>query len=121
MLSGNQDSIDEKLVENFNQRDLILTAGIGAGLYTAVETTHVETKEIVNVPFGVPGFWLKAMCANKHVTAEIKEKDRAILGYLADIQLEQHDNDFGFDLIFKFDKNSYFNNTELKKSFAMKQ
>lgn len=35
--------------------------------------------------------------------------------------LDQHDFDYGFDLVFKFEKNSYFNNTELKKSFFMKQ
>jgi len=70
--------------------------------------------------FGVPSFWLKALCNNKNTAGEVYEKDRPILGYLQDIQLEQHDFDYGFSLIFKFEKNAYFNNTELKKEFFMK-
>jgi hypothetical protein len=41
-----------------------------------------DVKDIQNVPFGIPGFWLKAMCANKFVSNKIKEKDRPILNYL---------------------------------------
>jgi len=61
------------------------------------------------------------MCNNKAISPEIHEKDRPILGYLQDIELKQHTEDYGFDLIFKFEKNAYFNQTELKKSFEMKE
>jgi len=61
------------------------------------------------------------MCNNKSINPEIFEKDRPILSYLQDICLEQHTEDYGFDLIFKFEKNAYFNQTELKKSFQMKE
>lgn len=61
------------------------------------------------------------MCNNKSISPEIFEKDRPILGYLIDVVLEQHSEDYGFDLTFKFEKNAYFKQTELKKSFMMKQ
>lgn len=56
--------------------------------FTAVEVDHVEVKDIQNIPFGVPSFWLKAMCNNKSISPEIFEKDRPILGYLIDVMLE---------------------------------
>ena len=61
------------------------------------------------------------MLANKSLAGEVFEKDRPILAYLQDIVLDQHENDYGFDLTFKFEKNDYFKQTELKKSFEMKQ
>lgn len=69
--------------------------------------------------YGVSGFWLKAMCANNHVSSAIHEKDRPILGYLQDVKLDQHTDGYGFDLVFLFEKNSYFKETELKKTFQM--
>lgn len=38
---------------------------------------------------------------------------------MVDIQLVPHPVGFGFDLIFKFLKNTYFEETELKKSFVL--
>lgn len=62
---------------------------------------------------------MKALLNNKNTQHEIYEKDRAILSYLQDIKLEHHESDFGFELTFIFEKNSYFNQTELKKRFFM--
>jgi len=47
---------------------------------------------------------------NHPIGAVITEKDRPILGYLVNIQLDLHteEKDEGYDLIFTFDKNSYF-------------
>lgn len=59
------------------------------------------------------------MCANPTIAQKICEKDRPILGYLQNIALEQHSNGFGFDLTFLFDKNSYFKEESLKKTFVM--
>ena len=53
------------------------------------------------------------------IAAKIEEKDRPLLGYLTNISLEQHSNGFGFDLIFNFEKNSYFKDDVLKKTFVM--
>ena len=49
----------------------------------------------------------------------IVEKDRAILAYLQDIQLELHEKGQGYTLKFIFEKNSYFEGTELTKTFTM--
>lgn len=52
----------------------------------------------------------------------ISDKDRPILGYLQNIQLELHGEDKGegYDLIFTFEKNSYFEGTEIRKEIFMK-
>jgi nucleosome assembly protein 1-like 1 len=49
----------------------------------------------------------------------IFEKDRPILMYLQDIECHLHEQGYGFDLIFKFEKNDYFTNSVLKKTFVM--
>jgi nucleosome assembly protein 1-like 1/nucleosome assembly protein 1-like 4 len=49
----------------------------------------------------------------------IQEKDRPILMHLQDVQCELHNEGYGFDLIFTFEKNDYFNNEGLKKTFVM--
>ena len=49
----------------------------------------------------------------------ITEKDRPILMYLKDIQCHLHLEGFGFDLTFHFDKNDYFSNEVLKKTYVM--
>lgn len=90
------------------------------GAFPDVEVTFCDTKEIQNTKAGVSGFWLKALCSNNHTSHHVHEKDRPILSYLQDITLDQHDFDFGFDLTFHFEKNSYFAETSLKKSFYMK-
>jgi len=51
----------------------------------------------------------------------IHEKDRAILGYLNNITLDLHEEGFGYTLGFHFEKNSYFKEQLLSKSFKMSQ
>jgi hypothetical protein len=84
-----------------------------------VETSPCDVKDIQNTPFGVSGFWLKAMLANKETSMAIHEKDRAILGYLNNITLDLHEEGFGYTLGFHFEKNSYFKELLLSKSFKM--
>lgn len=52
----------------------------------------------------------------------ITEKDRPILGYLANIELDLHNDTKGkgYDLIFTFLPNNYFNGTKITKSLIMK-
>lgn len=52
----------------------------------------------------------------------ISEKDRPILGYLTNIELDLHEGDKGegYDLIFTFLPNNYFNQTVIKKELSMK-
>lgn len=51
----------------------------------------------------------------------MQEKDRPILQYLSNIRCNLHDEGFGYDLIFEFEKNDYFEGTELTKSFKMEK
>jgi nucleosome assembly protein 1-like 1 len=39
--------------------------------------------------------------------------------HLTDIECSLHEHGYGFDLIFRFEKNDYFTDAELKKSFTM--
>lgn len=87
--------------------------------YKKVEVNAVDVKEIQNTPLGVYGFWLRAMLNHSSVGRLIQEKDRLILMHLTDVQCNLHTEGFGFDLLFAFEKNDYFTNEVLKKSFVM--
>jgi nucleosome assembly protein 1-like 1 len=87
--------------------------------YKKVEVNAVDVKEIQNTPLGVYGFWLRAMLNHSSVGRLIQEKDRQILIHLIDVQCNLHTEGFGFDLLFTFEKNDYFTNEVLKKSFVM--
>ena len=76
-------------------------------------------KDIQNTEQGVYGFWMKAMLNHPSIAKLVQEKDRPILSHLTDISLVLHTDGFGYDLLFKFEANDYFTNTELKKSFFM--
>ena len=87
--------------------------------FKKVEANPCEVKDIQNLPLGVPGFWLKAMINHGHIARLIQEKDRPLLMHLTDIECTLHEQGYGFDLIFRFEKNDYFTDAELKKSFTM--
>ena len=87
--------------------------------YKKVEVNAVDVKEIQNTPLGVYGFWLRAMLNHSSVGRMIQEKDRQILMHLQDVQCVLHTEGFGFDLLFTFEKNDYFTNEVLKKTFVM--
>jgi len=57
---------------------------------------------------------------NHPVGDMVTEKDRPILGYLMNIQLDLHEEGEGYDLIFTFSPNNYFDGTVIKKSLHMK-
>lgn len=118
LLSGEKTAVDADLIKTFDERVEIFK---DTETFPDVETSICDVKEIQNTPAGVSGFWLKAMCANQMVASHVHEKDRPILGYLQNITMDQHEEDYGFDLTFHFEKNSYFAETELKKQFFMKQ
>jgi hypothetical protein len=89
--------------------------------YEKIETTPCDVKAIQNSPKGVSDFWIKAML-NHPIGESVTEKDRPILGYLTNIELDLHSGDVGkgYDLIFTFDSNTYFEGTTIKKSLFMK-
>lgn len=79
--------------------------------YDKVEADPVDVKDIQNTPSGVYGFWFKAMINHAMIGRLIEEKDRPILMHLQDVQVKLHKgNGYGFDLLFTFEKNDYFNN-----------
>jgi len=89
--------------------------------YKKLEVMPCDVKGIQNSPKGISDFWIKALLAHP-IGDMISEKDRPILGYLLNIELELHPEDKGegFDLIFTFSENSYFEGTVLKKELHMK-
>mmetsp|Transcript_94605 Transcript_94605/g.306008 ORF Transcript_94605/g.306008 Transcript_94605/m.306008 type:complete len:351 (+) Transcript_94605:105-1157(+) len=67
------------------------------------------------------GFWLKAMQNHPAFEELIQEWDEPVLEFLQDITsapLDETDCIKGFELIFKFAPNPYFENTELKKVYS---
>jgi len=106
---------DPKLVEEFDARAELLQDD----KFKELEVDICDVSGIQNTPSGVSGFFMKAMLANGSIGSTITEKDRPILGYLENIKLDLHEEGFGFDLTFVFESNSYFKNTELKKSFFL--
>ena len=70
---------------------------------------------------GIPDFWLTAMrncsCINENIT----EKDEVILKSLVDITAHTltEEEGIGFRLEFTFDKNEFFTNTKLTKTYFM--
>lgn len=89
--------------------------------YKKLEVTPCDVKPIQNSPSGVSDFWVRAMI-NHPIGQSISDKDRPILGYLQNIELELHDEEKGqgYDLIFRFEPNSYFEGTEIKKEVYQK-
>jgi hypothetical protein len=59
---------------------------------------------------------------NHNIGALISEKDRPIIGYLINIELDLHSESLGegYDLIFTFSPNSYFEGTVIRKQLFMK-
>lgn len=87
--------------------------------FKKIEAPPVDVKDIQNTPLGVYGFWFRCMLNSSIISEHIKEKDRPILMHLLDIKTGLHEEGFGYDLIFTFEKNDYFSNEVLKKSFVM--
>ena len=87
--------------------------------FKKLDPISCDVKEIQNCPLGVPGFWMRAMLNHGGISRLIQEKDRPILLHLLEIDCILHDPGYGYDLIFTFEKNDYFKNDKLKKSFVM--
>jgi len=59
------------------------------------------------------------MVGSKNIGSHVTEKDRPILAYLEDIQLDLHDKGQGYTLTFKFEENAYMSNKTITKKFIM--
>ena len=88
--------------------------------YDKLDVEPCDVKSIQNSQ-GVSDFWTRAML-NHPIGDLIQEKDRPILGYLTNIELDLHEKagTEGYDLLFTFSPNNYFNGTVIKKSLNMK-
>ena len=114
LINGKSD-LDQALIEEFDKR----ATEMKDEDYDKLEIVPCDVKTIQNIPKGVTDFWIKAM-VNHSLGSEIHEKDRPILGYLQNIEIDLHAEGNGYDLIFTFLPNNYFKNTEIKKSCFMK-
>lgn len=65
---------------------------------------------------GVPGFWLTALENLTTVSQTITDRDSEVLSYLKDIRVEYLETP-GFELIFEFNKNEFFSNQILTKTY----
>ena len=111
-----KDELPKELIEQFDERAVKMKDDD----YEKVEVEPCDVKSIQNTPTGVCDFWFKAIL-NHAIGASVTEKDRPILRNLTNIQLKLHPEDEGegYDLIFTFAPNSYFDVTEIKKSLIM--
>lgn len=65
---------------------------------------------------GIPSFWLTALTNLEPILETITEEDAKVLEHLVDIRLEYLENP-GFKLVFEFEKNDYFTNKQLEKTY----
>lgn len=113
LLSGSAE-LDQALIDEFDKRRDILKD------FEDVDVDVCDVKDIQNSASGVPGFWLRAICGHQELRSKVSEKDRPILQYLQNVTLDLDDKGFGFKLTFTFEKNSYFSETVLIKTFKLK-
>lgn len=77
----------------------------------AAEDSNAPTK-------GIPNFWLAALLRDSTVQNAIEEHDIPVLKHLKDVKCELFDGEKkGFKLSFVFEKNEYFTNDVLSKTF----
>ncbi len=77
--------LDAQLIKEFDERAVTMKDAD----YDKLEVIPCDVKAIQNAPKGVSDFWIKSLL-NHPIGAMITEKDRPILGYLLDIELELH-------------------------------
>jgi nucleosome assembly protein 1-like 1 len=86
----------------------------------ALNKSNIASIEAHATP-AIPGFWLDVLANSEEFNEEIEEYDEEVLEYLQSIEssdIDSSDEDKGFLLVFKFNENPYFSNTELKKVYT---
>ena len=66
---------------------------------------------------GIPDFWLTIFSNLDMFNSNISDTDSEILRSLKDIRYEMLSEPAGFKLIFEFNENDYFNNSQLVKTY----
>ncbi|EER36307.1 conserved hypothetical protein [Candida tropicalis MYA-3404] len=80
------------------------------------EDEEEEEEEEDNDEVGIPGFWLTALENLTTVQETITDRDSEVLQSLIDIRMKYLDTP-GFQLIFEFKDNEFFNNKILTKTY----
>ncbi|MFH4977546.1 hypothetical protein AB6A40_004255 [Gnathostoma spinigerum] len=68
---------------------------------------------------GIPKFWFHVLMGSKHTARMIQAHDEKILKYLTDISVDIQSDPDKYILIFHFEPNEYFEQTELKKCYSL--
>ena len=84
--------------------------------------TEQEEKALESQVKGIPGFWLGCLSSTFNFSESVEEHDRQVLRYLKDVQLtyDNTDDNIIYKLHFVFDKNPYFTNTVLSKTYYLR-
>jgi len=84
--------------------------------------TEEEEKEISSKIKGIPGFWLGCMNSTYNFGESIEDHDRQVLRYIKDIKLTYNNSDdvLSYRLDFIFNKNPFFTNEVLTKTYYLK-
>ncbi|KXN66025.1 NAP-domain-containing protein [Conidiobolus coronatus NRRL 28638] len=70
---------------------------------------------------GIPDFWLTVLKNHPKISEYITENDEKALKYLRNISVEHLTEEPGFQLTFTFEKNEYFTNETLTKTYFYDQ
>ncbi|KNC47275.1 NAP-1 is [Thecamonas trahens ATCC 50062] len=73
----------------------------------------------VEVPVGLPRYWLSILQNNSSLEDVLAESDYPVLESLIDVTIAYPEDNPGFDLVFTFADNEYFTNKVLTKSYTL--
>ncbi|EEB07230.1 nucleosome assembly protein Nap1 [Schizosaccharomyces japonicus yFS275] len=88
---------------------------IEKGEYDVESNGEAEQEKAVETK-GIPEFWLTAMKNDLMISEAVTTEDEEALKHLVDIRLSYPEKP-GFTLEFEFEKNDFFTNTVLKKTY----
>lgn len=109
----------------FEQRAQIVTGGLEPTDEMCVLPQRAlsyfkgQTNADLSTVTGVPNFWLNALRNNAEIEPTITPKDHGALESLSDIKLIYLSGTEGFRLDFFFEKNKYFKNEVLSKTYHL--
>jgi nucleosome assembly protein 1-like 1 len=117
VVTGQREPTDEEVyvdpeVEELSS-ELKEKAAINGPAGDAVKTA--EEQQLV----GIPEFWLTAFKNYEMVGEMIQEHDEPILRHLTDVEVQMCKEPPGFNLLFHFSPNEYFNNPTLTKEYKL--
>jgi hypothetical protein len=83
---------------------------------TAEEEKTYEIKEQANGENGIPEYWKNVIMYCNFF--QVNEKDKEILSFLKNVTLKLTENSLDFTVNFHFDKNDFFNEETLFKTYV---